>query len=35
LAETPSIGLWVDSTHQTPGQTVDWILEHWDRAQVP
>jgi len=35
LAETPSIGLWVDSTHQTPGQTVDWILEHWDQAQVP
>jgi hypothetical protein len=34
LAETPSVGLWVDSTHQTPDQTVDWILEHWDDAQV-
>jgi hypothetical protein len=34
LAETPSIGLWVDSTHQSPEQTVDWILEHWDQAQV-
>jgi predicted kinase len=34
LAETPSIGLWVDSTHQSPDQTVGWILEHWDRAQV-
>ena len=34
LAETPSVGLWVDSTHQTPDQTVDWILEHWDHAQV-
>jgi predicted kinase len=32
LAETPSVGLWVDSTHQTPDQTVDWILEHWDVA---
>ena len=32
LAETPPIGLWVDSTHQTPDQTVDWILEHWDQA---
>ena len=34
LAETPSVGLWVDSSHQTPDQTVDWILEHWDQAQL-
>ena len=34
LAETPSVGLWVDSSHQTPDQTVDWILEHWDQAQI-
>ena len=35
LAETPPVGLWVDSTHQTAEQTVDWILEHWDQARVP
>ncbi len=34
LGETPPIGLWVDSTHQTPDETVDWILLHWDRAQI-
>lgn len=34
LAETPPLGLWVDSSHQTPDQTVDWILEHWDDALV-
>jgi hypothetical protein len=34
LGETPPLGLWVDSTHQTPEQTVDWILEHWDTAIV-
>jgi predicted kinase len=35
LAETPSAGLWVDSSHQSPDQTVDWILEHWEQAHVP
>jgi chloramphenicol 3-O-phosphotransferase len=35
LAETPSIGLWVDSTGQSAQQTVDWVLEHWDQALVP
>jgi hypothetical protein len=34
LAETPPVGLWVDSTHQTPDQTVEWILEHWDQAHM-
>lgn len=34
LGETPPIGLWVVSSHQTPDQTVDWILEHWDDALV-
>ena len=34
LAETPPIGLWVDSTGQSPEQTVDWILDHWDHAVV-
>lgn len=32
LGETPPLGLWVDSTHQTPEQTVAWILEHWETA---
>lgn len=27
-AETPRIGLWVDSSDQTPEQTVDFILEN-------
>ena len=35
LAETPPVGLWVDSTDQSAEQTVDWILEHWDQATVP
>jgi hypothetical protein len=35
LAETPPVGLWVDSTDQSAEQTVDWILEHWDQARVP
>ncbi len=34
LAETPPVGLWVDSTHQSAEQTVDWILEHWEQAGV-
>ena len=35
LAETPPVGLWVDSTDQSAEQTVDWILVHWDQAMVP
>lgn len=34
LAETPALGLWVDSSHQSAEGTVDWILEHWSQAQV-
>jgi hypothetical protein len=31
---TPRIGLWVDSSAQSSGQTVDEILERWDEALV-
>ena len=34
LAETPPVGLWVDSTDQSAEQTVDWILDHWNEALV-
>lgn len=34
LAETPPVGLWVDSTDQAPDETVDAILEQWDRALI-
>jgi hypothetical protein len=34
LAETPPIGLWVDSSHQSPDDTVDWILEHWEHSLI-
>ena len=34
LAETPPIGLWVDSSDQTVDETVDWILAHWDEALI-
>ncbi|GAA1779010.1 hypothetical protein [Agromyces lapidis] len=34
LAETPRVGLWVDSTDQAPDETVDAILAQWDRALV-
>ena len=31
---TPSIGLWLDSSDQTPGETVDEILSRVDEARV-
>ncbi|MFB6610441.1 hypothetical protein ACFCVO_08985 [Agromyces sp. NPDC056379] len=34
LAETPAVGLWVDSTEQSAEETVDWIMERWDTALV-
>jgi hypothetical protein len=34
MGETPPIGLWVNSSHQTPDETVDWILAHWDEALI-
>ena len=34
--ETPRIGLWIDSSEQTPEETVDEILARaWDDARVP
>jgi hypothetical protein len=32
LCETPRIGLWVDSSLQTPAETVEEILHRWDEA---
>jgi chloramphenicol 3-O-phosphotransferase len=33
--ETPRLGLWIDSSGQTPEQTVEEILERaWDEAAV-
>ncbi|MFE6964109.1 phosphotransferase [Agromyces sp. NPDC057679] len=34
LAETPQVGLWIDSTDQAPDETVDAILAQWDRALI-
>ena len=34
LAETPRIGLWVDSTNQTVDETVTEIITRWDEAVV-
>lgn len=34
LAETPRIGLWIDSSTLTVDETVDHILTHWDDAIV-
>lgn len=33
-AETPRIGLWLDSSDQTPDETVDEILARSDEARV-
>lgn len=34
--ETPQTGLWIDSSDQTPEETVDEILRHaWPAAQLP
>lgn len=35
LAETPPIGLWIDSSDFTVDETVEQILEHWDEAAIP
>lgn len=32
LAETPPVGLWVDSSEQSPDETVDAIIAGWDAA---
>lgn len=34
VAETPAIGLWIDSSDQTIDQTVDEILAHWPATAV-
>ncbi|SIO26867.1 AAA family ATPase [Agromyces cerinus] len=34
VGETPPVGLWVDSTGQSPDETVDWIMDRWDEALV-
>lgn len=34
LERTPRVGLWVDSSHQTPDETALHILEHLDGATV-
>ena len=34
LAETPPIGLWIDTSNLTVEQTVDHILQHWADAAV-
>jgi len=34
--DTPRIGLWLDSSDQTPEETTDEILDRaWDAARVP
>lgn len=32
--ETPHIGLWLDSSHQTPDETVDEIIARLDEARI-
>ncbi|KRC59412.1 hypothetical protein ASE14_15110 [Agromyces sp. Root81] len=34
LGEAPPVGLWVDSTGQSPEETVDWIMDRWDAALI-
>ena len=34
LAETPRVGLWLDTSAMTPEQTVDAIIERWDQALI-
>ena len=34
VGEAPSVGLWVDSSGQRAGETVDWIIDRWDEALV-
>ena len=32
--ETPRIGLWLDTSHQTPGETIDEIISRAGEAQI-
>jgi chloramphenicol 3-O-phosphotransferase len=32
--ETPRLGLWLDTSDQTPEETVDLIVHRWDAARV-
>jgi hypothetical protein len=32
---TPRVGLWLDTTRLTPGETVNAVLERLDEALVP
>lgn len=34
LQRTPRLGLWLDSSHQTPTQTANEILHHLDQAVI-
>ena len=34
LQLTPRVGLWIDSSNQSPEQTVDEIIARWDEALV-
>jgi hypothetical protein len=34
VAETPRIGLWIDSSDLTIEETVNAILDHWDDAAI-
>ena len=35
LQLTPRVGLWIDSSDQSPEQTVDEIIARWDEALIP
>lgn len=35
LQLTPRVGLWIDSSDQSPEETVDEIIARWDEAVVP
>lgn len=34
IESTPKIGLWIDSSHQTPEETLREILDRWDEGIV-
>ena len=34
LAETPRVGLWLDTSEMTADETVDGIIERWDEALI-
>jgi hypothetical protein len=33
--DTPRLGLWLDTSHQTPAQTVQEIVERLPEARLP